>query len=70
MRGLGTDHVISGPIRGLENKCIPWRNQTNKQTDGHRDSMTKSAHCAVSVKISYLKCPTLFVDGIMCLKGV
>ena len=22
MRGLGTDHVISGPMRGLDNNCI------------------------------------------------
>ena len=32
MRGLGTDHVISGPMRGLEKNCIPWRRHTAKQT--------------------------------------
>ena len=32
MRGLGTDHVISGPMRGLK-KFTLWRKQTNRQTD-------------------------------------
>ena len=44
MRGLGTDHVISGPIRGLEKNCIRWRRPTDRQKNklrsGHRDSMT------------------------------
>ena len=40
MRGLGSDHVTSGPMRGLK-KTAP--DGTNKQTNGHGDSMTESA---------------------------
>ena len=29
---LGTNHVISGPKRGLEKNCIRWRKQTDRQT--------------------------------------
>ena len=44
MRGLGTDHVISGPMRGLKKTASDGANkQTNRQTSGHRDSMTESA---------------------------
>ena len=43
MRGLGTDHVISGPMRGLENNCIQWRTKTVRHTDGHGNSMTELA---------------------------
>ena len=32
MRGLGTDHVISGPMRGAK-KLHPMAKQTNSQTD-------------------------------------
>ena len=32
MRGLGTDHVISGPMRGLEKNCIWWHEQTDRRT--------------------------------------
>ena len=32
MRGLGTDHVTSGPMRGLGKNCIRWRKQTDTQT--------------------------------------
>ena len=42
----GTDHVISGPMRGLEQKLHPMtqtNRQTEPQTDGHGDSMTESA---------------------------
>ena len=41
----GTDHVISGPMRGLKKHCIRWRRHTNKHThtDGHCNSMTESA---------------------------
>ena len=40
----GTDHVISGPMRGLEKTVFDGAdNQTNKQTHGHGDSMTNSA---------------------------
>ena len=38
----GTDHGMSGPIRGLK-KCTQWQRQMNTQTEGHGDSMTKSA---------------------------
>ena len=40
MRGLGTDHVISGPMRGLERKLHPMvqtDRQTNTQTDRQTD---------------------------------
>ena len=43
MRGLGTDHVISGPMRGLEKNSIRWRKQKDTNTDGHGDSMTDPA---------------------------
>ena len=44
MKGLGTDHVISGPMRGLKKTVSDGANkQTNRQTDGHRNSMTESA---------------------------
>ena len=33
MKGMGTDHVISGPIKDLIINCIQWRRQTVKQTD-------------------------------------
>ena len=39
MRGLGTDHVISGPMRGLKKTASDG---TNRQTSGHCDSMTES----------------------------
>ena len=40
-KGPGTDHVISGPMRGL--KKLQQMAQTDTHTDGHRNSMTKSA---------------------------
>ena len=40
MRGLGTDLVISGPMRGLKETAS---HGANRQTDGHGDSMTESA---------------------------
>ena len=44
----GTDHVTSGPMRGREKNCTQWRKQTHthtdRQTDGHGDSMTESVH--------------------------
>ena len=43
MRGLETDHVISGPMRGFEKTVSDDANrQTNRQTDGHGNSMTES----------------------------
>ena len=41
MRGLGTDHAISGPMRGL--KKLHTMAQTDKQTDNHGHSMTELA---------------------------
>ena len=38
----GTDHVISGPMRGLEKKLHPM-DQTDRHPDGFGDSMTESA---------------------------
>ena len=55
MRGLGTDHVVSEPMRGLEKNCNRWHKQTDrqtdKQTDGHGNSLTELDHKANSVKI-------------------
>ena len=52
MRGLGSGHVTCGPMRGLEKKFM-GRGQTNRQTDkqtnGHRDSLTELAQWANSV---------------------
>ena len=47
MRGMGTDHVISGPIRGIR-----WCRQTNRhaEADRHGNSMTESAKWANKVK--------------------
>ena len=50
MRGLVIDHVISGPMRGL-NKMLGYGHQTYRQTDGHVDFMTDGAQRAVSVKM-------------------
>ena len=36
----GTDHVTSGPMRGLKKTAS---NGANKQTSGHGDSLTESA---------------------------
>ena len=41
MRGLGTDHVISGPMKGIKKKTAS--DGANRQTDGHGHSMTESA---------------------------
>ena len=45
MRGLGTNHVISGPMRGLKklHSISQTNRQTDKQTDGHGESMTELA---------------------------
>ena len=46
MRGLGTDHGISGPMRGLKKTASNGANkQTDRTTDGHGDSMTESTQC-------------------------
>ena len=39
MWGLGTDHVISGPNRGLKKNCIRWRKHTH--TDRLTDIVTQ-----------------------------
>ena len=49
MRDLETDHVISGPMRGLEKNRMGW-GHTNTQTCGHRDSMIELAQWADSMK--------------------
>ena len=58
MRGLGSGHVTCGPMRDLEKNCM-GRGQTDthtdKQTDGHWDSMTESAQWADSVKNTLCK---------------
>ena len=53
MRGLETDRVTSGPIRGLKKSMGNGHQtdkQTNKQTIRHVDSMTDPAQRAESVK--------------------
>ena len=53
MRGLGSGHVTCGPMRGLKKNCMgrgQTHRQTNRQTNGHRDSMTESAQWVDSVK--------------------
>ena len=46
MRGPRTDHVTSGPMRGLEKKtALDGANRqthTHTHTDGHGDSMTEN----------------------------
>ena len=49
MKGLGTDHVISGPMRGIEEE------KTDRQTDGHCNSKTESVQWADSVKKDLLE---------------
>ena len=39
----GTDHVILGPMRGLEKNFTRWHGQTHRHTEGHAGSMTNSA---------------------------
>ena len=52
MQDLGTDHVISGPMKGLKKKMCPMaQKHTDTQTDGHRNSKTELAQRADSVKI-------------------
>ena len=51
----GSGHVTWGPMRGLEKNAWKGTNtQTDRQTDGHRDSMTDPAQRAESVK-TYLR---------------
>ena len=57
MKGLETDHVIAGPMRGLQKTMENGHqtdNQTNKQTDRHVNSMTDPAQRAESLKIMQL----------------
>ena len=43
MRGLGTDHLISGPTRGLKKTASDGAHtHTDRHTDKHGDSMTES----------------------------
>ena len=55
MRGQETYCVISGPMKGLTKTASDGVNtQTNRQTDGHGDSMTDLAQRAESLKINTL----------------
>ena len=53
--GLETDHVISGPMRGLRNEwgmeITQTDRQTDRQTQRHVNSMTDTAQRTESVKI-------------------
>ena len=60
----GTDHVASGPMRGLKKNCIRWRKQTSRQTDGHCNSMTESTQWGHFSK-NYLKQVMYFALSIM-----
>ena len=62
MRGLGTDHVISGPTRGIE---ITHGEGTYRQTNGHCNYKTDSAQRAESVKI-ILSYVTLKLGAMQC----
>ena len=57
----GTDHVISGLMRGLRKNCTRWRRQTdihtNNQTNEHGDSMTESALLINGVRFGLLVFP-------------
>ena len=53
MRGLGSGHVTCGPMTGLEKIAWGGDKQTDRQTDGHCNSMTESAQWADSVKNTY-----------------
>ena len=52
MRGLETDHVISGPMRGLKINCIGRGQHStfNTQRDRHRNYYTDPTQRAESVK--------------------
>ena len=52
MRGLRSDHGISGPMRGLQKTASYCAHRhTDRHTGGHCDSKTESAHWADSVKM-------------------
>ena len=48
MRGLGTDHVISGPKRGQQKTASDGAH--TQTTEGHTNLETESAQWANSVK--------------------
>ena len=51
MSYLGTDHVFSGPMRGLKKSASDGANiQTDRHTGGHCDIKTESAQLANSAK--------------------
>ena len=52
IRGLGTNHVISGPKRRLEINFMAKGHCTNRQIHGHCNYLTDSAQRAKSLKIS------------------
>ena len=57
MRGLGTDHVISGPMRGFGKKtaCNGMTfDNTQHMTDGHCNLETELAQWADLVKILHM----------------
>ena len=68
MRGLGSGPVTCGPMRGLEKKLHGegTYKQTNRQTNGHCDSMTESAHWADSVKNPKNMRGKNYIFGVTC----
>ena len=53
----GTDHVISGPMKGLEENFIRWRRQKDRQTkDTHMDMATLWLNPPSGVDSVKIKC--------------
>ena len=67
MRGLGSGHVTCGPMRGLEIN-FTGRGPTDRQTDGHCDSMTNPAQRAESVKMRYNYVFAIFFNHLVLIQ--
>ena len=53
MRGMRTDHVISGPMRGLEKKLHPMAQNTDNRRTSHSDHLvTNGVHKDFFLKTS------------------
>ena len=68
MKGLGTDHMISGPIRGLKNVSngtTTHKQQQEQHTDGHHNSKTESTQKAYFLKkINKARVTPFYIDFI------
>ena len=67
MRGQETDHDISGPMRGLKKLHLmaQTKRQTDRQTSGHRNSMTDPAQ-RVNLRAHYNS--QFCVSFLFCIK--